>query len=269
MNNFKKLNIYNRHYTRNKKHPQRPDWFNYEKCFGNLLATTNFDLCNLTIIFEKEEDYPNYFIKKYEGVKPFKVKFIDTSEEKWIGKTNEKIGWARSIAAAAEVIKNDNLPENELLSIVDDDFLHTPNWVEVCLDYINNNLNGENWWVNPTDYGDRYYFVDENHTIDQYGTDMGMYAELTSKIRLGNYNYWRETPNALTSSIMPVKTFNRDHETYWKTGYSDCSLCNEIRKKYKTEFWNPMPGVSCHVIWPFYSPFVNWFEIQESIRIKI
>lgn len=268
MNNFNKIHIYTRHFTRNKKHPQRPNWFNYEKTFSNLLATTNFKYCDLTVIFEKEEDYPNYFVKKYEGLRPFKVKFIDTTREKWIGKTIEDIAWCRSIAAAAEVIKNDNLPENDLIYISDDDFLHVPYWAEISLDYINNFLNGENWWVCPCDYGDKYFFTDENHTIDQWGTDQGMYAELTSMIRASHYRHWREVPNCMTSSIIPVRTFNRDYDEYWSKGYSDCSLNHAIRTKYKSRFWSPIPSLSCHVIDPFLPPLINWPEVQEKIILK-
>lgn len=267
--NFNKIHLYTRHFTKNKIHPQRPPWFSYEKTFGNLLATTNFDLCDLTVIFEREEDYDSYFVKKYEGLKPFKVKFIDTSAEKWENKTKEVLPWARSIAAAAEVIKGDNHPEDDLIAIFDDDFITLPHWGEMSLDYINNFLPKDgNWWVCTCDYGDKYYFVDEKHTIDQYGTDQGMYAELQSKIRTSNHCYWRQVPNCLTSSIIPVKTFNRDFESYWKVGYSDCSLCDEIGKKYNTKFWTPMPSLSCHAIWPFYPPFINWPEIQEKIRVK-
>ena len=53
---YNKINIYNRHFSRNKINPLRPAWFDYEKTFVNLLNTTNFDICKLTVIFEKEED---------------------------------------------------------------------------------------------------------------------------------------------------------------------------------------------------------------------
>lgn len=269
MQNDKRIHIYTRHFSRNRKHPQRPAWFDYDKTFGNLLATTNFDLCDLTVIFEKEEDYPNYFIKKYEGKRPFKVRFIDTSREKWIGRTNEDFAWSRSIAAAAEVIKSDNHPEDSFIYISDDDFLHVEHWGEICLNYIDNFLpKDKNFWLCPCDYRDKYWFTDENHTIDSYGTDQGMYADLTSKIRISNYCYWREVPNCMTSSMIPVKIFNRDYEDYWKRGYSDCSLNYEIRKKYKTQFWTPMPSLSCHTIDPFIPPFIPWVDVMNKIRVS-
>lgn len=268
---FNKIYIYTRHFSRNRKHPQRPVWFDYEKCFSNLLFTTNFNFCDLTVIFEKEEDYNAYFIKKYEGIRPFKVKFIDTSKEKWENKNlSEDFAWCRSIAAAAEEIKNDNLSELDLIYISDDDFLHRPNWGEIAGDYIYNFLpeNG-NFWVCPCDYGDKYYFIDEKHTIDQYGTDQGMYAELESKLRVSRFSHWRSVPNCLTSSIIPVKTFNRDFEKYWKRGYSDCSLCGELKREYQTEFWSPIPSLSCHATDPFCPPLIDWQKIQEENRIKL
>jgi hypothetical protein len=266
---YNKIHIYNRHFSRNRKHPQRPNWFDYDKCFGNLLATTNFDLCDLTVIFEKEEDYDNYFIKKYEKYKSFKVKFVDTNKDKWADKNlSEDKAWCRSIAAASEVIKSDDLSQDDLIYISDDDFLHIPSWGEVCVDYANNFLEGDNWWICPCDYGDKYFFIDKNHRIDEYGTDQGMYAELTSKIRPSSYRHWRQVPNCMTSSIMPVKTFNRDYDQYWAKGYSDCSLNSEIGKKYGTEFWTPIPSLSCHAIHPFMPPLFNWKSVMEDVRIN-
>jgi hypothetical protein len=260
---YNKIKIYNRHFSRNKKNNLRPNWFSYENCFVNLLKTTNFKYCDLTVIFEKEEDYDSYFIKKYETQYPFKVKFIDTDRERWIGKTNEDIAWSRSIAAAAEVIYNDNLSSTDLVYIVDDDFLHVPNWTEIVLDYIINYISHDNFWVCLCDYGDKYYFIDEKETIDEYGTNLGMYKNLTSKIRLSSYCHWRSVPNCLTSSIVPANLFMRDFNPYWKTGYSDCSLCHEIKQKFNTEFWTPIRSLSCHVVNPFIPPFIDWEKLQK------
>jgi hypothetical protein len=259
MLNGKKIHIYNRHFSRNRRHPERPEWFNYEKTFVNLLATTNFDLCDLTVIFEKEEDYGDYFVRKYEKERPFKVKFVDTSREKWIGKTNEDAGWSRGIAAASSVIMADSPPDDELISICDDDYIHVRGWAEACIDYIDNFLpKDKNFFVCPCDYGDKYYFIDEKHTIDQYGTDQGMYADLESRIRISNHCYWREVPNCMMSSIVPSKTFRRDYNDYWSKGYSDCGINYEIKKRYGTKFWTPMPSLSCHATYPFISPFIDW-----------
>lgn len=260
---YQKINIYNRHFSKNKINPLRPQWFNYEKTFVNLLKTTNFNLCNLTIIFEKEEDYDTFFIKKYESQYTFKVKFIDTTREKWLGKTSEDENWSRGIAAGTRIIKEDNLPENELIYLLDDDYLHTPYWSEIVLDYANNFLKTDNFWICPCDYGDKYYFIDENSTIDQWGTNLGMYKDLTSKIRLSHYCHWRSVPNVLGSSIMPVTLFNRDYESYWKMGYSDASLCGILKEKYNTEYWTPIRSLSCHVVHPFLSPFIDWEKLSN------
>jgi hypothetical protein len=255
---YNKINIYNRHYSNNRINPDRPKWFNYEKTFVNLLKTTNFNLCNLNIIFEKEEDYDSFFIKKYENQYPFKVRFIDTTREKWLGRTFEDANWSRGIAAATRIINDDKLPENELVYLLDDDYLHVPYWSEVTLDYVNNFLQTDNFWICLCDYGDKYYFIDEKETIDPWGTNLGMYKNLTSKIRLSNYCHWRSVPSVLGSSMMPVKIFNRDFESYWKMGYSDGALCGILNKQYGTEFWTPIKSLNCHVIHPFMAPFIDW-----------
>lgn len=264
-----RIHIYNRHYSRNKKHPCRPDWFNYEKAFVNLLSTIDFGICDLTVIFEKEDDYPFYFIKKYENKYPFSLKFIKTDELSWKDKgLSENQGWCRSIAAAAEVIHNDKHPPEDLIMISDDDFLYIPDWVHIAMDWINNFLPDDgNWWLCPCDCGDKYFFIDENETIDSYGTNLGMYKSLTSKIRISNFRYWRSAPNCLTSSIIPVKTFERDYSDYWSKGYSDCSLNKIISDKYGTVFWTPMPSLSCHCLNYFLPPFIDWKRILSDIII--
>ena len=260
---YNKINIYNRHFSQNRINPLRPEWFDYEQTFVNLLATTDFDRCRLTVVFEREEDYDSYFIKKYEDYAEFDVKFIDTSRDKWLNLTNEDIAWSRSIAAAAEVINNDHLPSDELIYIVDDDFLHVPQWTMIVEDYIEHFFDNENFWICLCDYGDKYYFIDNKHTIDQYGTDLGMYASLKSKLRISHYCHWRSVPNCLTSSMVPVNTFNRDFDPYWKTGYSDGSLCSKIKEQYGTEFWTPIKSLSCHTAHPFLPPFIDWETLSN------
>ena len=53
--------IFSRTTLKNKLNNLRPNWFNYEKCFANLLNTLN-ENCNLTVMFDgpKEEYEGSY-----------------------------------------------------------------------------------------------------------------------------------------------------------------------------------------------------------------
>jgi hypothetical protein len=258
---YNKINIYNKHYSLNRVNPDRPPWFNYEKIFVNLLKTTNFDICNLTVLFEHKNHYDNHFIKKYENQYPFTVEFIDTTKDKWIGRTSEDANWCRGVAAIAEVIKSKNLPSDELIYLLDDDYLHTPYWSEIALDFINNYLNDENACVCLYDHFDKYLFTQKAGTIDPWGTDLGMYEKLTSKIRVSNYCHWRSVPNCVGSMILPVNLFNRDFDPYWKMGYSDGSMCGILAKQYGTKYWTPIRSLSTHCVYPFIAPFIDWEKI--------
>jgi hypothetical protein len=263
---YKKINIYNKHYSNNRINPDRPEWFDYEKTFVNLLKTINYDLCNLTVVFEKESDLPNHFINKYKNHFNFKLKFIDTTREKWLGKTSEDANWCRGISAMAEVIKNDNLPSEELIYTLDDDYLHVPYWSEITLNFINNYLtNNDNACVCLYDHFDKYLFTQKKGSIDQWGTDFGMYESLVSKIRISSYCHWRSVPNCVGSMIFPVSIFNRDFDPYWKTGYSDGSMCAILAQKYETTYWTPIRSLATHCVNPFVAPFINWQNLINEI----
>lgn len=263
---YKKINIYNKHYSNNRINPDRPEWFDYEKTFVNLLKRINYDLCNLTVVFEKESDLPNHFINKYKNHFNFKLKFIDTTREKWLGKTSEDANWCRGISAMAEVIKHDNLPSDELIYTLDDDYLHVPYWSEIALDFINNYLpNNENAGVCLYDHFDKYLFTQKKGSIDQFGTDFGMYESLVSKIRISSYCHWRSVPNCVGSMIFPVNLFNRDFDPYWKTGYSDGSMCAILGEKYETTYWTPIRSLATHCVNPFVAPFINWSNLINEI----
>jgi hypothetical protein len=263
---YNKINIYNKHYSNNRINPDRPEWFDYEKTFLNLLNTINYNLCKLTVVFEKEEDFPNHFIKKYQKSFDFRVKFIDSSRDKWINKTSEDANWCRGIAAMCELIKNDNLPSDELIYTLDDDYLHTLYWSEIALDFINNYLSdNENACVCLYDHFDKYLFTQKSGTIDPWGTDLGMYENLLSKIRVSSYCHWRSVPNCVGSMIFPVNMFNRDFDPYWKMGYSDGSMSDILSKKYGTTYWTPIPSLSTHCVNPFIAPFKNWNQLINKI----
>src|SRR5437763_216392 len=152
MNSYKKINVYFRTCSFHKENLNRPHYFNYESVWANFLTSINWDLCNVAVLFEG--NYDSYFIKNYEKKYHFKLKFIDSSAEKWKDKCFEPhASWSRALAVGCQVIKNDIdsglINRNDLIALLDDDYAFVPGWDIICLDYISNFLKDDNFYLSP------------------------------------------------------------------------------------------------------------------------
>lgn len=68
-----KIHIYYRHYNISGTEPRRPEWFNYEKCYNNLLTSLpNWEtgLYNINIVYDGVEDN---WISKYSNHNYYKI----------------------------------------------------------------------------------------------------------------------------------------------------------------------------------------------------
>ncbi len=256
---YNRINIYFRTCSFHRNNPDRPHYFSYEAVWRNFLAMVNWDLCNVTVLFEG--DYNNYFIKDFEKQYPFKVKFIDSTEKKWKHKCFESYAsWSRAVAAGAEAVKNDNLSENELLYLLDDDYAHLNSWPEVVLDLFNTYID-ENSYCCLYDNSDKYLCRHKDRT-----DSWSMYKDLTCELIISGYRHWKSSPNMGMACIMPVKLFN-EHFDLWGYGASDCYIGNEVSTKRGTKIWISVPGMASHLIYPWLSPFISWESVLENIKV--
>lgn len=264
MNKYNKIQIYLRQFSGLRNNPDRPDWFNTEKVFVNLLNTIN-QSCSLTVCFEREEDFNSHFISKYynKNGNTFKLVFISTKN-----KTREifsEESWSHSVAATSEVIlqdiQNGVIADDCLIYILEEDYLHLPYWPQITLDLFNNFISN-NDYVCLYDHNDKYIFRQTESTINNYNLEKhwGMYRDLKSEIIVSNARHWRNLPNCGLSMIMSKSLFLRDQEV-WIKGYSDCEIGYQLLTKHKTNFWTPMPSVSTHCINPFLAPLVDWKKV--------
>jgi len=250
---YNKINIYLRQTKLNKPNNGRPQWFDYEKVFKNLLSTTNFNFCELTVCFDgTQEDYNEHYTPKYQNQFPFKVKLINTKDFK--GESYQTDGSSKSGALVSQIIKNDNLPDDSLIYILENDYVHQNYWAEMTLDLFNRYI-GDNYYISLYDHLDKYLFVQENR-IDHWG----MYKDLKSKVILSSYLHWREVPLICSSWIMSKKLFDRDYDLL-SFGMSDNTFCGKISEKYQTKFLTPIPSLSTHCQIPFIAPFIDWEKI--------
>ena len=248
-------------FSRNRANPDRPQWFDYEKVFRNLLTTMDSRVCNLVVCFEKQEDYATHFIQKYLSKKPFDVQFIKTPLKRKIFSDEP---WSHSLAAASEIVEKDiscgRIADDHLIYILEDDYLHLPFWTPIVLDFFNSTLqkfDDDNDVVCLYDHNDKYLF-----TVPNEKSHWGMYSELKSKIVASNFRHWRQVPNCGLSMIMSKKTWERDKKM-WLDGYSDCEIGNQIVPRYGTRIWTPIPSISTHCVNPFVAPCIDWAKLIE------
>jgi len=250
---FNKIKIYLRQTKINKPNNGRPEWFDYEKVFKNLLNTTNFKLTDLTVCFDgTKEDYDSHYTIKYENQFAFKIQLINTKE--FNGYSYENDGSSKSTSLVSRIIRNDNLPDDNLIYILENDYLHRNYWAEMTLDLFNNYID-ENYYISLYDHFDKYIF-----TYKDRNDHWGMYKDLKSKIIVSSYCHWREVPLICSSWIMSKKLFYRDYDLL-SCGTSDNTQCGKISELYETKFLSPIPSIATHCQIPFLAPFLDWNKI--------
>jgi len=232
----KKIHIFYRHYdiegTDNKV---RPPWFNFEKCFVNLLNTIQGKNVDLHVIMDGSID--NNFIRKY------KDKYTLHSI-----KTNSDYG---SYLETYKYIKTLNIEDNDLIYFLENDYLHVEGWTEKIIDLFST-------------YSDLNY-VSLYDCEDKYSAPM--YDDLISKIFVTNTCHWRTTPSTCGSYVIPKNIFIEDEDV--NTGgpgdHHKFLYLNKIRNRFVL---TPMPGLSTHCMDFLMSPIIDWKKINDNIKYE-
>ena len=155
-----KIHIYYRH-TSNCIVRNRPNWFSFEKCWGNLLETIEGrDNINLTLALDGniEKDFTKYYKDKF--------KLFPTN-------------YGSSLLSYRDLLKhiqNTKMDEDDLIYFVENDYLHLDGWVDKVIDLFEcyHSLN----YVSLYDHNDKY---------------MPLYDNLASKVITSKTHHWRTT----------------------------------------------------------------------------
>lgn len=212
----------------------RPTWFSKEACFNNMLKTTNLDLANITYFFDGDnEAYKKHFLQKYNSVNV--VNCLEGGSD------------AATFYHLMKYINNLKLNDNTVVYMVEDDYIHRPNWGEVLLDGITQNPDG---YITLYDHPDKYWkFV---------------YPDLTTKLNCGRHCYWRTIPSTTSTYASRFKIFKEDLEM----SLTFCDIPNKSNWDHKRfvyltsqknrNIMSCMPGWAAHCMSDYLSPFINW-----------
>jgi len=224
-----KINIFYLHYeVTGTDGKSRPYWFDYEKCFTNLLNTIKGKNVELHVVMDGKIE--NNWIKKY------KDKYI----------THEIKGGGMH-ASAFEMMKiAKEIKDTGLVYFLENDYLHTEGWVEKVVDLFStyNNLN----YISLYDCKDKYFHP--------------MYDDLISKVYVTDTHHWRTTPSTCGSFVMSKKAFEEDYDVLstMEGDHHKFLWLNENRNRFVL---SPIPGLSTHCMEGLLSPTIDWKQINN------
>jgi|TARA_B110000908_G_scaffold169886_1_gene228009 hypothetical protein len=225
-----KIHIYYRHYNiQGTDNRNRPSWFDYEKCYHNLVSSLK------------------------GGADNFRLNVVyDGNEPNWIKRTNhdslteiQSGGDFKSFQQTCEIVKNDSLVlDGDLVYFLENDYMHVNGWLDKAtslfmtyegLDY-----------VSLYDHNDKYF--------------LPMYDGLTSKIFTTPTHHWKSTPSTCGSFIMTKERFNEDYDIL-STMEGDHNKWLWLNKHRSRSVITPIPGLSTHCVEGLLSPTIKWDKI--------
>jgi hypothetical protein len=226
-----KIHIFYRHYNIEKSdYKNRPVWFDFEKCFINLLSTIKGKNIDLHLVMDGEED--NNFIKNYKN--SYILHEIKAGSDQL------------SFWETWKITKQTDIKENDLIYFLENDYLHVDNWVNKILELYSTYQGLD--YVSLYDHNDKYISPS--------------YDNLISKIFLTSTHHWRTTPSTCGSFIINKKIFEEDY-------YEHTNIVGDHHKflylnKEKNRFiYTPIPGLSTHCMDGLLSPTINWKKINN------
>lgn len=223
---------------------QRPDWFDKEKAFRNLLETASFysddnSKISVTVVLDAENDNnKTHFSYKYPKVNVV-VRRGGTDAHSFLNLLDhiEK--------------QNDIIDPEDIVYILEDDYVHFPGWHKVLREAFDLKVAD---YVTLYDHPDKY--------------DQTIYKGLQSHIYKSQSTYWRSTPSTTNTYAMKYKTLLNSlhiHKKYsdTKVGYTfdHDKFLHLGRIGYK--LISCMHGYSSHVETNHLSPFVDWQKVLQ------
>ena len=235
----KPIEVFIRHcfYSKLQELPDRtrPKWFNKIKVFENFKNTLNSNLVNYTIIYDEYYgSIDNTFLAQEKN-----VEIINCGSE------------CDSFLKTLDVIQSRNFDDDQIVYLLEDDYLHRSGWCDIML---------EGFSINAS-YVTLYDFEEFNN------------QDILCKIFSTDRCHWRSVPASTNTFACRYKTLLEDLNIHEK--YSSSHAVKEKEGFYFSKdydkFWelqkhnryviSPIPGWSTHCDANFLSPIIDWEKI--------
>ena len=223
------IHIFYRHYqVEGSDYKSRPKWFDFEKCFVNLLTSIDNKDVKLHVVFDGNAQ--NNFIWKYKN--------HYTLHEFKGG--NDFASAMEAYRLAKEIVVGDN----DLIYFLENDYLHINNWVNIIEELFEtySNIN----YVSLYDHNDKYF--------------LPMYEDLVSKIFTTENHHWRTTPSTCGTFIIKNSLFKEDYDIH-KGLEGDHNKYLWLTENKNRFVITPIPGLSTHCMEGLMSPTINWKNV--------
>tara|TARA_Y100000004_G_scaffold196879_1_gene268531 strand:- start:1975 stop:2742 length:768 start_codon:yes stop_codon:yes gene_type:complete len=235
----KPIEVFIRHcyYSKLQELPDRtrPKWFNKIKVFENFKNTLNSNLVNYTIIYDEYYgSIDNTFLAQEKN-----VEIINCGSE------------CDSFLKTLDVIQSRNFDDDQIVYLLEDDYLHRSGWCDIML---------EGFSINAS-YVTLYDFEEFNN------------QDILCKIFSTDRCHWRSVPASTNTFACRYKTLLEDLNIHEK--YSSSHAIKEKEGFYFSKdydkFWelqkhnryviSSIPGWSTHCDANFLSPIIDWEKI--------
>jgi uncharacterized protein (DUF927 family) len=228
-----KIHILYRHYNvEGAGNKSRPSWFDYKKCFINLLNTIEDKNVDLHVIMDGDST----------------GNFIENYKDKYTLHNINAGGDYNSYLETYRYIKMLNIDNNDLIYFLENDYLHIDNWVEEIVTLFQTYPQGLNY-VSLYDHNDKYF--------------LPMYDNLVSKIFTTETRHWRTTPSTCGSYIIPKNIFIEDEDIN-TGGPGDHDKFLHLNSTKNRFVLTPIPGLSTHCMEGLLSPTIDWKQINNK-----
>lgn len=240
-----KIHVFVRHCYISKisEHKKRIKGYSKEICHSNLLKTYEPSFVNITYI------YDNFY-------GPLKDHFLNKEDPKKIIEIHEG-NEAGSFLKTLEYIASLQIDKNDIIYLLEDDYLHRDGWPYVLLEAFNQ-LPAD--YVTLYDHFDKYFYE--------------MYENLSSKIYCSSTCHWRTIPSTTNTYAMRFSTLLNHIQIH-----KEYSLNTQVSKDHDkflklndmgSILLSPMPAWSTHTEEEFKSPCIDWEEIimQNTLSKK-
>lgn len=216
-----------------KRFPEkaRPSSFSYENCLKNLLNS----------IKKAEKSYPVKLIILYNGSE-------NNFQEDLFGSIIENFGLdfniyflnaqsaVESVLTMLEFLKSSDFREEDIIYILENDYLHHVNWIEEVFELFRSEIDFD--YASLYDHPDRYNLL--------YGYDM-------SRLFVTKSRHWITAPSTCGSFMMRASVLKRDFRYLYSTRADRHMFANLIGKKGR-RLLTPVPGLAVHCMQDYPDP---------------
>jgi hypothetical protein len=228
-----KIHIYYRHYNISGREQRRPEWFDYERCYTNLLSTLadwSSNKYNINVVYDGGGKnwilkHPYHTLHNINAGSDFK-----------------------SFQIACDIVKNDsNISTGDLIYFVENDYVHVDGWLDKVFELFTT-YEGLNY-VSLYDHNDKYF--------------LAAYDELVSKIITTKSHHWRTTPSTCGTFIVTKELFHKDYDIL-STMEGDHNKWLWLNSNKERHVITPIPGLATHCMEGLLSPTIDWQSINNQ-----